>query len=211
MMKNRIVVVFAVVAVVFALTTGTSAQELITNGDFEATPFDAGWIFSPGTAGVLQPQVGPAGPPDTAAELLNQANANNTTLKQANLGAGTVVVGDIFNISFDAKFQTPPPLGGIGQALFFEEMAGSGASRTEILGGGALGLTANWQTYSFTTTAMNDVAGGVSLEFLAVTPGDGAGTSVVLDNVSMVRVPEPASVAILGLGALGMLLLRRRD
>ncbi|MGC9260363.1 MAG: PEP-CTERM sorting domain-containing protein [Phycisphaerae bacterium] len=62
-----------------------------------------------------------------------------------------------------------------------------------------------FSTYTFTATATGastllDISG---LNFAG-------GQSTLLDNVSVVAVPETAPLALLGVGAAGLLLVRRR-
>lgn len=41
--------------------------------------------------------------------------------------------------------------------------------------------------------------------------GDGAAQGVYLDNISVTPIPEPASLALIGLGMAGLILIRRRN
>jgi choice-of-anchor C domain-containing protein len=69
-----------------------------------------------------------------------------------------------------------------------------------------LPLVLNWQsrTFDFTATGPSSVVSFLS----TVTNGDGS--AMILDNVVIEAVPEPSALALLGFGALGLVLRRRR-
>lgn len=179
--------------------------ELTTNGGFE-TGDTSGWESFPGPTSTFLVTTD-ANSGDFAAEIFNNDPAVNALVKQANLGVGVVNTGDEITISFAAKGSSAA--GGVAFAEFFSELAGGGTSSSEILGGGPLALTDDWQTFDFTTTAGPDVSGGVTLQLGAVTGADPSSVSVLfIDDVSVSVVPAPAGLAALGLG--GLVAARRR-
>ncbi|MCA9140471.1 MAG: PEP-CTERM sorting domain-containing protein [Planctomycetales bacterium] len=184
--------------------------ELTTNGDFE-TGDTTGWTsFAFGSQTFSLTTDAKSG--SFAGELFNTIEASPLVIKQANIGAGTVIAGELLTISFDAKGEGTN--GGVAFAEFFSERAGGGVSSSEILGGAPLALTNQYQNFSFTRAAGPDVGGGVTLQFNAVTGANAGSTSrLLIDNVSVRRVsavPEPGSTILLGLAGCGFLVRRRR-
>lgn len=187
-------------------TMSASAQELTSNGGFE-TGDTSDWedfTVAPQTFNITSD----ANSGSWAAEVFNNTPASPAVVKQANLGIGTVSPGDQIAISFAAKGSSAE--GGVAFAEFFSEIDGGGTSSSEILSGGPLTLTDQYQTFNFMTTAGPDVSGGITLQFNAVTGGATGSTSVLfIDDASVQIVPEPATAALLCLGCAGMLLRRR--
>lgn len=206
---KKLLGIFAAGTMVFCNVTTAQAVELTTNGGFETGDF-TGWTQFPTGAGQqtitnVNPSVG-----TFAASLNNDVIRSNSLIKQANIGIGTVTPGMMIRISFDARGTYASP-GGVAFAEFFSELSGGGTSKSEILSGGPLSLDADpnkWKNFSFMTTAGPDVSGGVTLQLGAVN-GPAAGTHMFFDNVSVQAVPEPATMAALGLGALAILRKKR--
>ena len=167
------------------------------------------------TFAIIQPCGGPVSivttnpSSGTYAARLTQTTANNSLIKNANIGIGVVTPGMEITISFDARGSTAN--GGVIFAEFFSEIAGGGVSAAEILGGGPLALNAGsdvWTTYTFTAMAGPDVSGGVTLQLGAVCgAAGGCNADVYFDNISITAVPVPAAVWLFGsaLGVFGWL------
>ncbi|QDV08084.1 Carbohydrate binding domain protein [Planctomycetes bacterium Poly30] len=172
-----------------SLALAAPGNDLTTNGGFELGDTSS-WVSFP-TANSTFNVTGDSNSGAFAAELFNPDAPAGAVIKQANLGVGTVQPGDSITISFAAKGSFAN--GGVAFAEFFSEIAGGGTSSNQILTGGPLPLTGDWQTFCFTTTAGSDVSGGVTLQMVAAT-GAAAGSVAVLfiDDVS-VKVSEFAA------------------
>lgn len=128
-----------------------------------------------------------------------------------NVGDGIVSGNDPVTVSFWARGSAAA--GGVHFAELFSEVDPSGTSKTEILGNAPLfpASATTWQQYSFNTTLGPDVSNGLTLQFVAVTGADPGSTSTLeIDDISITAVPEPSSLALLGLGGLAAFRRRRR-
>ncbi|MEM6672098.1 MAG: hypothetical protein AAF726_04600 [Planctomycetota bacterium] len=164
------------------LSATSAAQELTVNGGFE-TGDTSSWVSFPTMTSTFDVSTD-ANTGSFSGQVVNNDIASSAVIKQANLGIGMVSPGDTVSISFAAKGSFG--VGGVAFAEFFSELAGGGVSSSEILGGAPLPLTADWQTFTFTTTAGPDVGGGITLQFAAIT-GAVAGSSadILVDDASV--------------------------
>ncbi len=209
LMCNQRVLMSLSVVLSLALAVGTQATELTTNGGFE-TGDTSGWVEFP-TANSTFNITPDANSGNWAAEVFNNDLASAAIVKQANIGIGTVNPGDPIEISFAAKGDFV--VGGVAFAEFFSEIDGGGTSSSEILGGGPIFTSSetDYQTFTFNTVAGPDVSGGVTLQLVATTGGAAGSTAVLfIDDASVRVIPEPATLALVGLGAIGILARRRR-
>lgn len=194
-----------VAVAVLAVSTPVAAQELTTNGGFEDGT-TMGWESFP-TANSTFNISTDADTGSFSAEVFNNDLASSAVVKQSNIGIGVVNAGDEISISFAAKGEGA--VGGVAFAEFFSEIDGGGVSSAEILSGGPLTLTSQYQTFNFTAIAGPDVSAGITLQFAAVTGGAPGSVSVLfIDSVSVQVIPAPASGAMLGM--LGLAATRRR-
>ncbi len=192
-------------AIAATASTGLAGIELANNGGFE-TGDTSGWESFP-TANSTFNVTGDANSGNFAAEVFNNDAASGAVVKQANLGAGQINIGDTVTVSFALKGEGAA--GGVAFAEFFTELDGGGASTNQFLGDAPFSLTSDWTTYSYDIVVGGDASGGVTLQFAAVT-GGAPGSTIVLfiDDVSITIVPAPAGAALLGMG--GLVAMRRR-
>lgn len=208
---NAVKTAVCVVVAMGAIGIGqASAVDVAVNGGFETGDF-TGWteFLSPDASIVsADPFEG-----QFNAKIDNQNDAGVAALlKGANFGAGVAQPNTPVEVRFWARGSAGP--GGVHFAELFSELDGGGVSKTEILGGGPLfpASDTEWQEYVFNTTLGPDVSGGVTLQFNAATGAvAGSFSTLEIDGVSVDVVPEPASMALMGLGGLAMLARRRRN
>ena len=166
----------------FNVAIASPQGELTTNGDFELGDTSS-WVYF-GTPNSTFAATMDSNSGNFAGELFNPDQAASAVIKQANLGVGVVNPGDVISISFAAKGTFAS--GGVAFAEFFSELSGGGTSSSEILGGAPLNLTSSWQTFNFTAVAGQDVSGGVTLQFAAVTGANiGSIADLLIDDVSV--------------------------
>ena len=225
------------IAAALLLSTGAAqavSQDIAINGGFETGAFndgspDASWqVFNNnGTTAITS--VDPAS--GTYAANLNVPTrsqvdpAADPLIKNANLGAGLLTPGASVTVTWDMRGS----LEGAGGVIFvelFSERAGGGTNKAEIYTGGALVPTADWNSYSWTTSVATlaedngvpgtgGAPGGLTLQLKASCgPVEGCGVDAYFDNVTIstdvAAVPVPAAVWLFGSGLLGLIGVARK-
>jgi len=139
------------------------------------TTFDNG-----GTISVVAPGAAGSG----FAGSVNVTIPGNPTIKQANLGAGTLTPGQQVTVSFDWKGSDA--IGGVVDAVLFSELSGGGVSQTDQILSGA-GFPADWTTVGPLNINIGpDVSGGITLQFTAICGANaGCVSDLFIDNVSI--------------------------
>ncbi len=165
---------------------GGVAGDLAVNGDFEAGDFSGWQQFVNSGVQMISTDTSPTGGMFSGAISANVApgSGGTTEIKQANLGAGTLALGDVLTITFDVKGSFGP--GGQLNVLSFTEISGGGADLSDqtVIAGGVDDWTT--QTYDVTLSGA-DAGGGFSLAFNAVCGAvPDCIANVFIDNVSIV-------------------------
>lgn len=205
-----------------------AATNLVTNGSFESNTVAAndktsftsagvtGWsggakltfLAAPGTADNVNKYLAVYGPfpatsPDGGDFVEADGDPNYSSAISQTISGLTV--GQTYQLSFyQAAGQQ---YGFTGPTTEQWKVTFGGNTQYSSLYSLPQGGVGPWQqvTMNFTATSASQ-----TLSFLAVgTPG-GAPPISFLDGVSLTDVPEPATLALVGLGALGMLATRRR-
>jgi probable HAF family extracellular repeat protein len=104
-----------------------------------------------------------------------------------------------FDLFFDYEFLTADPACSLTVALDGTEVASLSAPPT---------LVGEFTTHSLRVD--DEALSGLDPALLAFTYDGPSGTQCLLDNVEMVQLPEPATLALLAVGAMGLLLRNRR-
>jgi len=201
-----------------ALSAGAAqaanTYDIAGNGGFETGDFTDWTVFEIGSTSASS--VSTDNPASGTYSGLAQCGFGpcDTLLKNNNRGIGEAEAFGSITIEFDYRGTQGP--GGVIFAELFSELDGGGVSNSELLFGGPLFGTDNWQTDSITTTLGSNVDGGVTLQLKSSCgPVDGCISDAYFDNVRMLieppaAVPVPAAVWLFGSGLLGLVGVARR-
>jgi PEP-CTERM motif len=211
-------------AAVIALTSSTAQANLLVDPGFEAAPSQPNPILLPG------------GVNGGWSATFNGANFTAASAETGNLGLelteaagsqwnfeGTYqVIGSVspgqqytFTENFKAATALSSTYGPAFIQLTYFNATGTDLGTVETGGVGANAIhfspTANWATYSVSATAP---AGAVYVAPYVAMMENGSSTTIetlYADNGTLTLVPEPATIALLGMGlSLPLYLIRRR-
>ncbi len=185
-----------------------SASELVNNTNLYGwtTTSNYSFLVLPGQATVdvgngIKMWAFPSTSPDGGNFLLQDGGYLVGTLTQTITG---LIVGTTYNVGF---FQAAAQQSGYsGATTDYWQVSFGGVTKNSDLMSDATQSYVGWmaQSLSFVATATSQVLG-----FMAVGTPAGQPPFAGLDGVS-VTIPEPASLALLGCGLLGLALVRRR-
>lgn len=104
-------------------------------------------------------------------------------------------------------------LGDLGPESFdFDYRVGGSVDWTEILNNQSITRDYNWHEFSYDLSAISAIENQPLVQFRVddLNQGDESGGNFMFDNLELTGVPEPCSVALLGIGALMALTRKRR-
>lgn len=197
----------ALLAVLATVGVADAQLNLVPNGDFE-TAGGADWVFAGVGAGPTFPATG--GNPGGHGTIDQTAGGWGGVLvaEDATLGLSLSSLGLVAGNNYDFSFDMIS-LGSGGEVAGMKMESWDATSLLGDTGDVTFTSTTSWDTYTVNYTLD---ASAVGVKFVPLMVGQGVGSSVGFDNVGViVPVPEPGSIAILGLGALGLITRRRRS
>jgi len=191
-----------------------SAQaDLITNGNFNVTPTGSGWVLSNACAG-LDGYMWTSAHSDAAHGAYVRLNecGNSGSDPTASQTVSGLTVGARYEVKWDMMLYEIAS--GFGTGKSFGLFLGNDATGQQLLVTELSGLYA-WQTFTASfiatsTTQKLTFAGELDARTLGG-PGRTTDVSYGIDNVSLNTVPEPASLALAAVAAVGAGLARRRN
>ena len=211
-------------AAVIALTSSTAQANLLVDPGFEAAPTQPNPILLPGGAdGGWSATFNGAAYSSVAAEtgnvglLMTEGPGSAWNFEGAYQVVSGVSAGQKYTLTedFEAASSFSSTYGPAFIQLTYFNAAGTDLGTVETGGSGANAIhfipTANWATYSVSATAP---AGAVYVAPYVAMMENGSQTTtetIYADNGTLTLVPEPATIALLGMGlSLPLYLIRRR-
>jgi hypothetical protein len=191
-----------VIAATLCFAGAASAAPTFTNGGFNGSA--AGWTLSGGCAAAAYTSAGNG----TGAVDLNSCGEADADPSVAQTLTG-LNIGQTYKLSWDQRLSQNYSGAGAGQTfgVFLGPDGGTALFTNEY-------LNSTWKTMSttFVATAASQLI-TFAAELDQRTNGVTLRTDVsyVIDNVTLADVPEPASLALVGLGLAGIFARRRKQ
>jgi hypothetical protein len=157
-------------------------DELVVNGDFETGDLTGWTIFDNGGLIMVDGTENNGG---MFSVNVVAGQGQNPVLKQESLAVGSVMPGDLINVSFDMKGSAVDG-GVIFPELISEQADGSSGELLDTIAA----PTPDWTTYTYMATAGADVTRGITLQIAVVCGGaPTCSAAVFIDNASVVIAP----------------------
>ncbi len=192
--------ILIVAATLMAFAPAAASATILVNGDFQAASITTGWTVSGdvnlGSGPIYNPCCGVTG--GVPGNLFAAFGGGNVTSTNAISQSFATVLGKAYTVSFQYG-----ALGGGSQAITFKL---TGLSDTVLTPTANNDLNTTFATY---TTSFVGSGSPATIEFSNASFADGI--DPIVDNVSVVAVPEPASWAlmVIGFGMIGFAMRRR--
>jgi len=199
----RKIIATALLAATPLLAIADSAN-LVNNGSFEATAINNGnWTIVSSLAGWTTGDLGI----ELRNNVVGSALAGNNFAELDTTGNSSIsqsiatVAGQWYTLSFAYSNRSDVAVNSNGLSWTFGDTTGNAIASTLASGGN------QWQQFS---TVVKASGSSMTLSFSAIGSSDSLGSS--LDNISVSAVPEPQSYALLlaGLGAMALVVRRRK-
>jgi len=181
-----------------------SAQS-VTDGSFENTP-EAGWEYAPiGTAWTYTYPSGLAMGSTPWHDVAQDGNQYAFIQSASNVAGG--ISGSITGLTTGQAYDLQFYLGSRGGYVIDPlDVSIGGATIATNVAPADDRLGTGWTKFDLYFVAPSS---STSVGFMGSVPGYGQDLNTAIDNITIQSTPEPASYAVLGLGALGLVIRRR--